>query len=88
MESTKVVKHSASDQSHGTFVVQRGHMLKNCETCWIQNKNHDGVIHLTWSSRFVHTKRKFFIPKKKKKSLGEKKVLEKENSKENLQGNK
>lgn len=64
MESTKLVKYSASDQTYGTFVVQRRHMHKNCETCWIQNKKLDGVIDLTWSSRFVHTKRNFFIPKK------------------------
>jgi hypothetical protein len=88
MESTKLVKHSASDQSHGTFVVQRRHMQKNCETCWIQNKNLDGVIDLPWGSRFVHTKRKKINTEKIKKSLGEKQVLEKENSKENLQGNK
>lgn len=44
MESTKLVKHSASAQSHGTFVVQRRHMQENCETCWILNKNLDGVI--------------------------------------------
>jgi len=64
-------------------------MQKNCETCWIQNKNLDGVINLPWSSRFVHTEKKKIITEKIKKSLGEKQVLEKENSKENyLQGNK
>jgi hypothetical protein len=36
----------------------------------------------------VHTKRKKIYTEKIKKSLGEKQVLEKENSKENLQGNK
>jgi hypothetical protein len=36
----------------------------------------------------VHTKRKKINTEKIKKSLGEKQVLEKENSKENLQGNK
>jgi hypothetical protein len=66
MESTKLVKHSASDQSHGTFVVQRRHMQKNCETCWIQNNNPDGVIDLPWSSRFVHTKRKKKLYRKNK----------------------
>jgi hypothetical protein len=88
MESTKLVRHSASDQSHGTFVVQRRHMQENCETCWIQNKNLDGVIRSSLELAIrAHQKKKIYT-EKIKKSLGEKQVLEKENSKENLQGNK
>jgi hypothetical protein len=49
-------------------------MQKNCETCWIQNKNLDGVINLPSSSRFMHTKRKKIITERIKKSVSRRKT--------------
>jgi hypothetical protein len=57
-------------------------MQKNCETCWIQHKNLDGVIDLPWSSDSCTPKEIFSYRKNKqvtrrKTSAGERELKRK-----------